>query len=55
MTRWCALFALLLLAASGVVSPAIGQYKAEFKNSLVVGPRRSPSTTSGCARWAPTW
>jgi tripartite ATP-independent transporter DctP family solute receptor len=38
MTQWRALFVLLLLAASAVVSPAMAQHKTEFKNSLVVGP-----------------
>ena len=42
MTQWRVLFALVLLAASGVVSPAIGQYKAEFKKQSRGGAKTKP-------------
>jgi len=38
MTQWCVLAVALLAALAGAASPAAAQYKAEFKNSLVVGP-----------------
>ena len=38
MKHWCLIAVCALVAVSGAASDATAQYKAEFKNSLVVGP-----------------
>ena len=52
MKHWCLIAMCALVAVSGAASHATAQYKAEFKNSLVVGPAGPWSTRS--VRWAST-